>query len=116
MCPEEERTRRLEEYGALHELERCDESVPELSTPQLTMVNELNVPKLVRTPRALLKTIIYMEENIMELIDDYDLSKEEEDQAVPSPVVVSGAHTPLAVISNSLSSIRSIYSFGIVSV
>lgn len=87
MCPKPEREIRASDYGALHELEQCDPSNPLFATLRQTMIkkfqksaadHDLNVPELIRTSRTLLKTILYIENNIVDLID----SESEETSAV----------------------------------
>lgn len=94
MCPEVERQRRSEEYGALHELEQCYPNVPEFATLKQTMIkrfqksaadHDLNIPALVRTPRTLLRTIRYMEDNIM---DAFEVDETDASESSPSMIVV----------------------------
>jgi len=137
MCPEEERERRSHEYGALHDLERNDPDIPAFASLQQTMIkrfqksaadHELNVPELVRTPRldsdvilctrdkssicffnrALLATIIYMEDNFMHLFENYDPLES-------SPIVVRDCFIfeYLIILAQMYFHVRSIYSFGI---
>eukprot|EP01038_Epipyxis_sp_PR26KG_P007816 gene7816-10618_t len=82
MCPEEERIKRLKEND-IHKLElpsnvmiiRSDGVIIKAEGYQDTMIKKfqrssadhvLQIPKLIRTPRALLQTIRYIEDNIME--------------------------------------------------
>jgi len=75
MCPQAEREDRCERpkaLGGLDPLERPSVLFPSL---QQTMVkklhkssadNELQIPEYIRTPRAVLRTIRYLEEYLME--------------------------------------------------